>query len=127
MSTPVIVFHGRNELEAQLARDVLSGSMIPVVHLPSPSMGIFATAQTTRVAVPEEHVEAALSALADAGLEGAVEERAKGAAAIAESVQDALPFHRMTGLEGSSGLARVILGIAMLILVLAVSAVVIRS
>jgi hypothetical protein len=68
MSRSVVVFHGQNEFEAQMARDVLQTNMIPVLHLPSLSTGILGLRQTTQVAVSEEYVEAALAALEEAGL-----------------------------------------------------------
>lgn len=70
MGRPVVVFQGENEFEAQMARDVLQSAMIPVLHVPSLSTGILGVRHTVYVAVPEEHVEAALEALEEAGLPG---------------------------------------------------------
>jgi len=118
---PVIVYHGRNEFEAQMARDVLASAMIPVLHVPSLSAGIFGVARPTRVAVPKEYAEAAVEALRDAGIGGSVQNRPKGL----EEFQDAFGegFPRQPSLEGAQGpLRRSIPWLAALFLVVAIAA-----
>ena len=85
---PVIIFQGSNELEAQIARDVLLSATIPVLHLPSLSTGIFGVPQTTRVAVPEQFVEPALAALREAGLTGEAHPVPTGLAEFRDTVKD---------------------------------------
>ena len=114
---PVVVFEGRSELDAQIARDVLVTAMVPVIHIPSLSTGIFGVPQTTRVAVPERYAEQAVKVLKDAGLEGEATEPPKGVAAFQQTMQDRLPTHRFFLPEGSR-LARVLVGLALVILVL---------
>lgn len=105
---PVIVFHGRNEFEAQMARDLLRDAEIPVIHLPSLSTGIFGVAVSTRVAVPEEFVEEALEVLRDAELEAGVEETPRGLAAFEDTMREKFPFHRAPALPEGSHLRRVL-------------------
>jgi hypothetical protein len=115
---PVIIFHGRNEFEAQIARDVLLSAAIPVLHLPSLSTGIFGVPTTTRVAVPEDYVDRALKTLREAGLEAGREERAKGLAAFRETVEERFPLHRASPLPAGSRLARVLVALALFIVIL---------
>jgi len=117
-SPPVIVFHGRNEFEAQVARDILLTAAIPVLHLPSLSTGIFGVPTTTRVAVPEEFVDQAIDALREAGLDAEREERARGLAAFAETVGERFPLHRAAPLPAGSRLAKVLVGLAVIIALL---------
>ncbi len=121
---PVVVFHGRNEFEAQMARDVLTGSMIPVLHLPSLSTGLFGVPQTTRVAVPPDFVEAAMEALTEAGFEPRLEETPHGVAAFQDTVHEGFPVgrHRSSPVREDSVLRRVLIGLAVVILSLAVYA-----
>ena len=65
---PVVVFQGNSDLEAQIARDSLAAAMIPVLHLPSLSTGIFGMRSNVNVAVPEEYAEQAQT-LADSAPE----------------------------------------------------------
>lgn len=121
--TPVVVFQGSNELEAQIARDVLTAAMIPVLHLPSVSTGIFGTPSTVRVAVPEQYAEQAILAIQDAGLEATSSGVAGGMAAIEEAVREKVVRHS-TGpmrLPENSWLRRVlvILGLFIVVLVIA--------
>jgi hypothetical protein len=116
---PVIVFHGRNELEAQMARDILSSARIPTIHLPSLSTGIFGVAQTTRIAVPADQVEKALEALREAGMEGRPEDVPRGFAAFRDAVNDRLPPPTLPHLPGSR-LMRVLVGLAVAIVAVAV-------
>jgi hypothetical protein len=88
---PVIVYHAGNEMEAQLARDILLTAGIPVLHLPGLSTGIWAIRRDLRVAVPEAAVDEALELLRNEGLDAAVEERARGAGAVDEAVREAIP------------------------------------
>lgn len=88
---PVVVFEGSSELEAQLARDVLLSHMIPVLHQPSLSTGMFGTPTTTRVVVPEEYAEQAVEALRAEGLHAEAHAPARGAAEFAEAARDKLP------------------------------------
>lgn len=85
---PVVVFQGNSEFEAQIVRDVLEGSMIPVVHIPSISTGIFGVASRVRVAVPEEFAEQAITAIREAGLEPSTSEVPTGMAAVEDAVQE---------------------------------------
>ena len=113
---PIVVFEGRSELDAQIARDVLVTAMVPVVHVPSLSTGIFGVPQTTRVAVPERFAEQAVQVLKDAGLEGEATELPKGVAAFQQTVQDRLPVRPFL-LPGRSRLARVLVGLAIVIVI----------
>ncbi len=85
---PVVVFRGSNELEAQIARDVLTTAMIPILHLPSLSTGIFGVASTVRVAVPEHYAEQAIQAIQDAGLEASASSAPGGLAAFEDAVRE---------------------------------------
>lgn len=114
---PVIVFQGNNDLEAQIARDILLSATIPVLHIPSLSTGIFGVPQTTRVAVPQEFVERALVALQEAGLEGKPHLPAKGLAAFQETMEDRFPT--ASPLPRDSRMGRV-LGFLVLMIVLLV-------
>jgi hypothetical protein len=115
---PVVVFHAKNEFEAQMARDALSAEEVPVLHLPSLTTGLFGMMQTTRVAVPEDCVEEALEVLAEAGFTGGVESMPRGLNAFGDAVRDAFPVAGKPGLGWRSPLLRVILGVALLIVVL---------
>jgi hypothetical protein len=88
---PVVVFEGRSELEAQLARDILLSHTIPVLHQPSLTTGMFGTPTTTRVVVPEEYADAAVEALREEGLTAERHAPARGAAEFAEAARDKLP------------------------------------
>lgn len=114
---PVVVYEGRNELDAQNARDVLTTAMVPVIHVPSLSMGLFAVPQTTRVAVPERYAEQAIQVLKDAGLESEATEPQKGFAAFQQTMQDRLPIRPFL-LPERSRLGRVLVGLAVAIIVL---------
>jgi hypothetical protein len=116
---PVIVFHAQNELEAQVVRDVLVTAMVPVIHVPSLSTGIFGVPQTLRVAVPQEYVEQALQAMKEAGFEGEASDLPKGIGAFREAMEDRLPRRAPTFTESSS-LARVLIGLAVVIVALVV-------
>jgi hypothetical protein len=116
---PVIVFHAQNEFEAQVVRDALVTAMVPVIHVPSLSTGIFGVPQTLRVAVPHEYVEQALQALQEAGFEGEASELPKGIGAFREAMEDRLP-RRAPSFTESSSLARVLIGLAVIILALIV-------
>lgn len=120
---PVVVFHGKNEFEAQMARDALAAGEVPVLHVPSLTTGLFGMMQTTRVAVPEDCVEEALEVLGEAGFTGAVEPLPRGLYAFGDAVREAFPVAGKPGLGRGSRLGRVILGAAVLILVLVVFAV----
>ena len=121
-SRPVIVFHGRNELEAQAARDVLQSAGVPVLHVPSLSAGIFGVARPTTVAVPEELAPRAVAALEEAGLPGGVRDRARGLDEFRETVEDNFPrTARPPGRE--TRLGQVVLWIGAAILLLGVIAV----
>ena len=119
---PVIVLHARNEFEAQMARDVLESAMIPVLHLPSLSTGIFGVPQTTRIAVPEDYVDDALEALGEAGLSPKVEETPRGLAAFRDTVNDRFPVGRGPASPRESVLSRVIIAVAVAVLAIAVYA-----
>jgi len=119
---PVIVLHARNEFEAQMARDVLESAMIPVLHMPSLSTGIFGVPQNTRIAVPEDYVEDAMEALTDAGLNPRVEETPRGLAAFQDTVHDQFPLGRRPASPRESILTRVIVAIAVAVLAVAVYA-----
>jgi len=109
---PVVVFEASNELEAQLARDILVSHMIPVLHQPSLSTGVFGTPTTTRVVVPEEYAEQAVEALREEGLHASAHAPVRGTAEFAEAARDKLP-----GPVGR-GLAMIFLGaVAAVILV----------
>ena len=86
-----IVFHGKGEFEAQMARDALVGAGIPVLHIPSLSTGVFGVPQTTSVAVPEEFAESAVAALKEGGFDARITERAKGVGAFQEMLEQAWP------------------------------------
>ena len=115
---PVIVFHGSNEFEAQLARDVLTAAGIPVLHLPSLSTGIFGSPTTPRVAVPEDYMAAAVEVLEEAGLSPRVEDRARGLDEFRETFQERFPLGRASPLPRGSRLGRVLLLLAVIIVVL---------
>ncbi len=115
---PVVVFHGKNEFEAQMARDALAADSVPVVHLPSLSTGIFGMMQTTRVAVPEDYVEEALEVLQEAGFTGAVEPAPRGLGAFGDAVREAFPVSGRPRLEPGSRLGRVLLGVGALLVLL---------
>lgn len=112
----VVVYHGRTEFDAQLARDVLLTAGIPVVHQPSLSTGILGVPVTTRVAVPGNAVPAALEALSEAGMEGAVEETPRGLAAFNDALAERFPLHRARGLPAGSRMRWVMTGILVLVL-----------
>ncbi len=116
---PVIVFHGKNEFEAQMARDALAAEEVPVLHLPSLSTGIFGMMQTTRVAVPEDCVEEALEVLSDAGFTGAVEQMPRGLGAFGDAVRVAFPVAGKPGLGWRSPLfqVRTVIGLAVVALI----------
>jgi hypothetical protein len=116
---PVIVFNGRNEMEAQMARDILSHARIPILHLPSLSTGVFGVSQTTRVAVPQDQVEKALEALREGGMEGHAERPPTGLAEFRETARDRLPPPRLPHLPGSR-LNRVLIGLAVAIVAVAI-------
>ena len=124
---PVVVFHGRNEMEAQMARDLLASSMLPVIHLPSPATGIFGAAETTRVAVPSEYAEEAVRLLREAGFESGATDPARGLRAIQEGVAAKLPRPEGSGLPEQSSLRRVLVGLLVAIGVLILLAVFLRS
>jgi hypothetical protein len=88
---PVIVYHARNEMEAQLARDILATAGIPVLHLPGLATGMFAIRRDLRIAVPAAAADEALELLRNEGLDAAVEDRARGAASVDEAVRESLP------------------------------------
>lgn len=88
---PVIVFHGRTEFEAQMARDTLQSAMIPLIHVPSLSTGIFGTARPTRVAVPAEFVEQSIEVLKEAGFDSKPEEAPRGVEEFAGAARDTFP------------------------------------
>ncbi len=119
---PVVVFHAKNEFEAQMARDALAAEEVPVLHLPSLSTGIFGMMQTTRVAVPENYVEEALEVLGEAGFTGAVEPRPRGLYAFGDAVREAFPVAGKPGLGWRSRLFQVWAVIGLLVLVLIVYA-----
>lgn len=117
---PVVVFQGNNELEAQIARDILTTAMIPILHLPSVSTGIFGVASSVRVAVPERYAEQAIQAIQDAGLEASSSGAPGGMAAIEDAVRE-----KVIPLVGNpprfpekSWLRRVLIVLAILIVVL---------
>jgi hypothetical protein len=112
---PVIVFNGRNEMEAQMARDILSHARIPTLHLPSLSTGVFGVSQTTRVAVPADQVEKALEALREGGMEGEAADPVTGFAAFRDTVNDRLPPPHLPNLAGSR-LNRVLIGLGVAII-----------
>ncbi len=119
---PIIVLHARNEFEAQMARDVLESAMIPVLHLPSLSTGIFGVPQTTRIAVPEDYVDDAIEALGEAGLSPKVEDTPRGLAAFRDTVHDQFPLGRGPASPRESVLSRVIIAVAVAVLAIAVYA-----
>ncbi|NNF05987.1 MAG: hypothetical protein HKN21_04445 [Candidatus Eisenbacteria bacterium] len=94
---PVIVFHGRTEFEAQMARDTLQSAMIPLIHVPSLSTGIFGTARPTRVAVPAEFVEQSIEVLKEAGFDAKPEKAPHGVEEFAGAVQDTFPATTSSG------------------------------
>ena len=116
----VIVFYGRNEFEAQLARDILKSAGIPVIHIPSLSTGMFGVRQTTRVAVPEEYVDDAIEELQEQGLDAHVSETPRWLSAFAETARDKVPVHRNLRLPRESHLWRVLAGLAAAIALLLV-------
>jgi hypothetical protein len=107
----VVVFRARNELEAQLARDVLLAAGLPVLHVPSLSTGIFGVAETTRIAVPQDAVEDALLVLAGAGLEGSAEPVPGGLSQFGEAMEGRFPVHRAQPLGAGSSLRWVMITI----------------
>jgi len=113
---PVIVFTARTEFEAQMAKDLLESSLIPVYHVPGLTTGVFGMRQDTRVAVPEDQVAAAMEILRDAGF--AAEERTppKGLEEFTGAFRQAFPSR-----GGHSSLLRilglVVLGWAVLMLI----------
>jgi len=112
---PVIVFEGRNELEVQLVRDTLISAMVPVLHIPSTTAGVFGSLETgKRVAVPSEYVDQALAVLRDAGFEGRVSKPARGVAALQQSMESRIPTHEVS-LPARSWLRRVLIGLAVAI------------
>jgi hypothetical protein len=118
--SPVVVFQGINELEAQIARDVLAAAMIPVLHLPSVSTGIFGVRSTVKVAVPEEYAEQAVEVIQEAGLEAISSRAPGGMAAIEDAVREKivrLPGEPMR-LPENSWLRRVLVVLAILIAIL---------
>ena len=119
---PVIVFHAKNEFEAQMARDALAAGEVPVLHLPSLTTGLFGMMQTTRVAVPEDCVEEALEVLNEAGFTGAVEPMPKGLNAFGDAVREAFPVAGKPGLGWGSNLYRVRAVIGLIVLALVVYA-----
>ena len=119
---PVIVFHAKNEFEAQMARDALAAGEVPVLHLPSLTTGLFGMMQTTRVAVPEDCVEEALEVLAEAGFAGAVEEAPRGLNAFGDAVREVFPVTGRPGLGWRSRLFRVWALVGLIALVLVVYA-----
>ena len=100
----VIVFTGRTEFEAQLARDLLESSLIPVFHVPGLTTGVFGMRQDTRVAVPEDQVAAAIEILREAGLEAGETEPPRGIAEFTGAFRQAFPDR-----GGHSTLLRVVL------------------
>ncbi len=117
---PVIIFHGRNEFEAQMARDILQSAMIPILHIPSLSTGVFGVQHATRVAVAEDHVPQAMEALRDAGFSPAVEEPTRGWDEFRETVREGLPVDRAPAPPNESRLTRTMLIVLALIVVLGV-------
>ena len=117
---PVIVYHGRNEFDAQMARDVLQSASIPVVHVPSLSTGIFGVAHSTRVAVPADFADAAVEALLEEGFEAHLQSAPTGLAAFRDTIRETLPLERSAHLPKDSQLRRVLVGIALVILALAI-------
>ena len=104
---PVIVFHGRSEFEAQMARDTLQSAMVPVLHVPSLSTGIFGVRQSTRVAVPGRHAEEAIRVLRDAGFAAGEQEMPRGLDAFTDTFRNAFPDRK-----GDSSLLRILLLVA---------------
>jgi len=90
-SRPVVVFEGENEFEAQMVRDLLQTAMIPVLHVPSLSTGLFAQRQTTRVAVPEDRAEEAIALLQDEGFHAGETEPPKGLGEVNDAMGRAFP------------------------------------
>lgn len=119
-SRAVIVYQGRNEFDAQMARDILKDASIPTVHIPSLSTGIFGVPQATRVAVPEEFADAAIEALLEEGFEAHMEENPRGLGAFRDTMREKLPFDRAAEFPEKSQLRRVLVGIAVIILALVV-------
>ncbi len=119
-SRAVIVYHGRNEFDAQMARDILQNASIPVVHVPSLSTGIFGVPQATRVAVPADFADAAIEALLEEGFEAHLEKNPTGFGAFRDTMQEKLPFDRSAEFPEKSQLRRVLVAIALLILALVV-------
>lgn len=119
-SRAVVVYHGRNEFDAQMARDILNEASIPVVHIPSLSTGIFGVPQATRVAVPEEFADAAIEALLEQGFEAHTQESPKGFGAFRDTMSEKLPFDRSAQFPERSQLRRVLVTIALVIFALVV-------
>jgi hypothetical protein len=120
---PVIVFEGRNELEVQLVRDTLASAMVPVLHIPSPTAGVFGSLEASkRVAVPSEYVEQALQVLRDAGFEPKVSSPARGLAALQQSMESRIPTGEFS-LPARSWLRRVLIGLAVAIAALVLLAI----
>jgi hypothetical protein len=117
---PVVVFHGKSEFEAQMARDALAEAEIPVLHVPSLSTGIFGVMQTTRVAVPEDYVEEALEVLAEAGFAAAVQPLPRGIGAFNDATRAVFPVGEGRRLAWHGRLFRVwaLLGLALLALII---------
>jgi len=88
---PVIVFTADTVFEAQLARDLLVSAQIPVFHVPGLTTGVFGMRQDTRVAVPEEHVAAAVEVLRDAGFEAEPSAPARGIEEFRGAFRQAFP------------------------------------
>ena len=57
---PVVIFRAKNDFEAQYARDILKNNNIQVLHVPSPTVAIYGTLYSRRVAVNEDDVDRAI-------------------------------------------------------------------